>query len=178
MERKATPTTTSASKQGRSARKPQKKAMSTARRNITDKWYPEHKADFGNVANFYHITKEVARGAYGVCYEGFLLDPKTKQPTTKRVAVKTFYRTLYPQLVLMELFFLKLVKDTPNIVRLENFFVENNQFFVVTEFYPNVHFEVRKIVRDSNHDKLENNVCRRNTFGSNVRYQVLHVCFA
>jgi len=125
----------------KSIKKALKKAASASRRNMNDKWYKETKVEFGNVTKFYQITKEIGRGAYGVVYEAFMLHPETKEVTNKRVAVKMFYNTLYPQLVLMELYFLQLVKDAPWIVRLQNFMYENNQYFAITDYYNSIHFE-------------------------------------
>lgn len=129
-------------KEAKQTKKSMKKQAVVGLKNVSDKWHRDAKVQFGDLLNYYNITSEISRGAYGVVYEGFIIDPATQLPTEKRVAVKTFFLTTYPQLVYLELCMLKLLRGKPHIIQMIDFMVTNFQFYIIMDFYKNTSFEV------------------------------------
>jgi Serine/threonine protein kinase len=122
-----------------------KKLVAPEKKAAVEKWYRDIKAQFGNLTDYYKVLKEISRGAYGVVYKGIMLNAE-KMPSTLKVAIKAMFPHIHHQLILTEVNFLKLFRGVEGIVQLVDLRITNDQFFIVTEYFKHIHFEVKKRV--------------------------------
>ena len=85
-----------------------RKITNPNKKSGSEKWYENVPAQFGEMLNYYDITKEISRGAYGIVYKAKIIDPETQESTQHKVAIKAILPTIHHNLVLLELNMLKL----------------------------------------------------------------------